>query len=185
MPSHLSAQEAKKISKFLSLVLRHQPEKIGLELDAQGWTEVAELLQKISEQVFPLDFDTLCEVVENNDKQRFAFNAERSKIRASQGHSVSVELDYAAQQPPEDLYHGTVGRFLAQIRAQGLRKGQRHHVHLSQDRETAARVGARRGQAVILTVRAGAMARAGFEFYCSANGVWLVETVPPEYLSGF
>lgn len=171
-----------KISKFLSLVLRHKPETIGLTLDPAGWASVGELLQACARHNFPLSLEELQAVVAANDKQRFAFSEDGRRIRASQGHSVEVELGYEAAEPPELLYHGTVERFLPSIRTKGLLKGQRHHVHLAADRVTAAKVGSRRGQAVILTVHSGQMYRAGYPFYQSANGVWLTGHVPPQYL---
>lgn len=178
----MTKTSAIKISKFLSLVLRHRPEKIGLRLDPAGWVEVAELLRACQQHGVPLSRAELETVVAANDKQRFAFNEDKTRIRANQGHSVEVELGYQPAQPPELLYHGTVERFLASIMAQGLRKGQRRHVHLSADKTTAAKVGARRGKPVILTIRSGQMHREGYAFYLSANGVWLTDHVPPAYL---
>lgn len=171
------------LSKFLSLVLRHEPGRLGLALDASGWIEVDALLAACAREQVPLTRERLKRLVAESPKQRFAFDEPRRRIRASQGHSVPVELGYEPQPPPELLYHGTVERFLPAIRREGLRKGQRHHVHLSADQPTAAAVGARRGQPVILAVRAGEMHRAGHEFYRSANGVWLVDAVPPGYLA--
>lgn len=172
-----------KISKFLSLVLRHWPEKIGLALDPAGWVEVDELLRACQRHGFPLSQAELENVVIANDKQRFSFNENKTRIRASQGHSVEVELGYQPAQPPERLYHGTVERFLPSIMEKGLLKGQRHHVHLSPDRATATKVGARRGKPIILTIHSGQMYRDGHVFYQSANGVWLTEHVPPAYLT--
>lgn len=180
----MNPMEAKRISKFLSLVLRHQPEKLGIELDAAGWVSVDELLAKVNAQAFRLDRAMLEAVVKDNDKQRFAFSEDGARIRASQGHSIEVELDYQPMEPPAVLYHGTSRHFLEGIRAGGLQKRQRHHVHLSADRETAQKVGQRHGPPVILTVLAGEMQRAGHAFYRSANGVWLTEAVAPEFLQG-
>lgn len=171
-----------KISKFLSLVLRHKPETIGLTLDPAGWVSVAELLQACAQHHFPLSAEELQAVVASNDKQRFAFSEDGKRIRANQGHSIEVELGYQPAEPPEFLYHGTVERFLPSIRANGLLKGQRHHVHLSPDTATAAKVGSRRGQPVVLTVSSGEMSRAAYPFYQSANGVWLTDHVPPQFL---
>ena len=171
-----------RISKFLSLVLRHDPGKIGLELDDQGWADVEELISKAADKNMVFSRLELEEVVVTNDKQRFAYNADKSKIRANQGHSIDVELQLEKRQPPEVLYHGTVNRFLESIKAQGLQKMSRHHVHLSADRLTAEKAGSRRGQAVILIVRSGEMSRAGIEFYQSSNGVWLTDSVPIEYI---
>jgi putative RNA 2'-phosphotransferase len=171
-----------KISKFLSLVLRHRPENIGLRLDPAGWTPVEELLAAGRSHGFPITRDELEAVVAGNDKQRFSFSDDGIRIRANQGHSVNVELGYHPIVPPEELYHGTVERFLTSILAGGLARGKRHHVHLSSNIETAHKVGSRRGQPVILKVMSGRMHRDGYLFFCSQNGVWLTEKVPPEYL---
>lgn len=170
-----------RTSKFLSLVLRHEPEKIGLELDAQGWVSIDELLAKAAGHL-PLTAELLHEVVRTSDKQRFAISEDGTRIRANQGHSVPVELGLAAQVPPEQLYHGTATRFLDSIRRQGLLRGERHHVHLSADTDTAVKVGVRHGQPVVLVVQAGDMHQAGHAFFRSDNGVWLVEHVPPSFL---
>lgn len=159
-------------------MLRHQPERIGLELDAAGWANVDELLAKL-----PLERDVLIEIVASSDKRRFELSEDGSRIRARQGHSVDVELGWAPAEPPELLFHGTVERFVAAIREQGLVRGARHHVHLSPDRETAERVGNRRGKPVVLVVRARAMAAAGHVFLKTDNDVWLTEHVPPEFLA--
>jgi putative RNA 2'-phosphotransferase len=171
-----------KISKFLSLVLRHKPETISLRLDEAGWVNVADLLAALDAHGRPVTRAELEETVATNDKKRFAFNEDGTRIRASQGHSVEVELDYAPAAPPAVLYHGTASRFLGSIFASGLVKGQRHHVHLSADTETALKVGQRHGKPVVLTVRAAAMQTDGHIFYLSANGVWLTDAVPPAYL---
>lgn len=171
-----------RTSKFLSLILRHQPEKVGLKLDEAGWVGVAELLSALAAHGHKLTQQELETVVFTNDKQRFAFSPDGLQIRANQGHSVEVELAYASAVPPIVLYHGTAPQFLASIRTQGLLKGQRHHVHLSADTATAQKVGGRRGKPVVLLVRADKMHADGHIFYCSANGVWLTEHVPPQYL---
>lgn len=173
---------AKTVSKFLSLVLRHSPEKIGLKLDENGWADVEELILKCSQKGNKLDAVLLDYVVENNDKKRFAFNEDKTKIRASQGHSISVELNLNETEPSEYLYHGTVGKFMENIQKEGLKKMSRQHVHLSKDRETAIKVGSRRGVPKILTVRSGAMHRDGFKFYLSENNVWLTDEVPAKYI---
>ena len=172
----------KHISKFLSLVLRHNPDTIGITLDEQGWTDVDTLLQKMNAQGKKVTIDRLQEVVATNDKKRFAFNEDETMIRASQGHSITVDLNYEPITPPEFLYHGTVPKFMREIQKQGLRKMSRHHVHLSENRTTAMRVGARRGVPTILVVRSGAMHQKGYEFYKSENDVWLTDTVPSEYI---
>jgi putative RNA 2'-phosphotransferase len=171
-----------KISKFLSLVLRHRPEKIGLKLDPAGWTAVDELLAACRSHGLPITRDELDAVVAENDKQRFSFSDDGIRIRANQGHSVDVDLGYQPLVPPEELYHGTVERFLSSILAAGLSRGKRHHVHLSSNIEMAHKVGSRRGQPVILKVMSGRMHRDGYSFFCSQNGVWLTDEVPPDYL---
>lgn len=169
-----------KVSKYLSKHLRHQPERIGLTLDANGWVEVDALLRATADHRFPISRAELDHVVAVNDKRRFTIEGDR--IRANQGHTVEVDLDLPPAEPPAYLYHGTVALSLDAIRAEGLRPMNRHHVHLSPDRETATRVGARRGRPVVLPVDAGAMHRDGHVFRVSANGVWLAESVPPRYL---
>ncbi|WP_247236407.1 RNA 2'-phosphotransferase [Telluribacter sp. SYSU D00476] len=178
----LSNEETVRISKFLSLVLRHRPDKIGISLDENGWTDVQELIRKAGAAGVQLSPDVLQEVVETNNKKRFAFNERGDMIRANQGHSVSVELGYQAKQPPEILYHGTALRVVDSIKVQGLIKQKRHHVHLSPDVDTAVSVGRRHGKPFVYTVQAGQMYRDGYTFYQSANGVWLTEEVPPRYL---
>ncbi|MFD3562517.1 RNA 2'-phosphotransferase [Streptomyces sp. NPDC058686] len=169
-----------KVSKYLSKHLRHQPERIGLTLDEGGWVEIGTLLAAAAAHGFRITRDELDHVVAANDKRRFAI--EGSRIRASQGHTVDVDLGLPPATPPAHLYHGTVAAALDAIRAEGLRPMSRHDVHLSPDRETATRVGARRGRPVVLSVDAGAMHRDGHTFRVSANGVWLTEAVPALYL---
>ncbi|MFI1505138.1 RNA 2'-phosphotransferase [Streptomyces sp. NPDC020597] len=169
-----------KVSKYLSKHLRHQPERIGLTLDEAGWVEIDELIAACAAHGFRVTRDELDHVVAANDKKRFAIDGTR--IRASQGHSVEVDLGLDPAVPPPYLYHGTVARSLDAIRAEGLRPMNRHDVHLSADRGTATRVGARRGRPVVLSVDAGAMHRDGLVFHLSANGVWLTKSVPPQYL---
>lgn len=171
-----------KVSRFLSLVLRHKPEEIGLTLDANGWADVEQLIALVNQSGRPLSRALLEQVVAGNDKQRFAFNADHTRIRASQGHSVAVDLDLPAREPPEILFHGTAVGGLESIRVQGLLRGKRQHVHLSRDAATAIKVGQRHGKPVVLQVRAGEMYRSGYRFFCSANSVWLTEQVPPRFL---
>jgi len=171
-----------KISKFLSLVLRHKPEEIGLSLDANGWVEVTDLLEKSVAKGSGFTFEELAETVATNDKKRFAFDEAKTKIRASQGHSVEVEIGFEEKTPPAVLYHGTAERNVASILENGLRKMARHHVHLSAEPETARAVGTRYGKPVILEIDTGKMLAEGFKFYVSANGVWLTDAVPPEFL---
>jgi putative RNA 2'-phosphotransferase len=171
------------VSKFLAKHLRHAPDTLGLTLRPGGWVSVDDLLAASARAGFAISYDELLECVETNDKQRFAFDATGDLIRANQGHSVAVDLQLEEKEPPDLLFHGTVERFLASILAEGLKKGKRHHVHLSKDTETARKVGARRGQPVLLRVVAGGMRRAGFQFFLSANGVWLTDSVPAAFLT--
>jgi len=169
-------------SKFLSLVLRHKPEEIGLHLNEEGWANVSELLEKAAQHGMTISFALLEEVVNTNDKKRFAFNADKSHIRANQGHSVDINLNLQAVEPPAILYHGTATRFLDSIKEKGLLAGERQHVHLSANQEVAVSVGKRHGKPVIITVNAQQMAKDGLLFYRSDNGVWLTEKVPVGYL---
>jgi putative RNA 2'-phosphotransferase len=170
------------ISKFLSKHLRHTPDALDLKLLPGGWVAIDELLSGCERIGFAISYDELIECVETSDKKRVSFDDTGDLIRANQGHSVEVDLQLEEKQPPDVLFHGTVERFLASIMAEGLKKGKRHHVHLSKETETARKVGARRGKPVILQVDAGKMHGAGFKFFESANGVWLTETVPVEFL---
>lgn len=172
----------KEISKFLSLVLRHKPELIGLTMDSNGWVDVDELMEKSRLKGRGFDFETLEEVVFTNDKQRFTFNEDYTKIRANQGHSVPVDLQFEPTEPTGYLFHGTVEKFLEGIREEGLQKRSRLHVHLSKDLETAVKVGSRRGKPVILKIDAVSMFRDGYPFYLSKNGVWLCDEVPARYI---
>ena len=178
----MTPQQQKRIGKFLSLVLRHRPEVLGLELDEQGWTNVDTLLHKLAATDKAINREELELIVRNNNKQRYAFSEDGSSIRAQQGHSVQVNLDYEPIEPPEWLFHGTVDRFLNSIMTTGLQRRNRHHVHLSSDRETAINVGQRRGRPIILRIKANEMHKAGFLFFRSGNGVWLTEQVPPEFI---
>lgn len=171
-----------KISKFLSLILRHKPEEINLSLDENGWADVSELLEKSAGYDFPLTLDELETVVAASDKKRFAFDETRRKIRANQGHSIAVDVGFAEKTPPKILYHGTAEKNLDSILKTGLEKRERHHVHLSIDIETARSVGVRYGKPVILAIDAEKMAAQNYKFYVSENGVWLIDSVPPEFL---
>ncbi|MBD2768872.1 RNA 2'-phosphotransferase [Hymenobacter sp. BT664] len=171
-----------RLSKFLSLHLRHTPEAIGLSLQEGGWVGVDELLAACAAHGVSISRSQLTELVVGNDKRRFAFDAVGTRIRAQQGHSVEVDLQLTPAVPPAVLYHGTAPAALPAIRREGLQKMNRHHVHLSPDEETARRVGARRGKPVILVTDAQALHTAGVVFYESGNGVWLVDQVPPQYL---
>jgi putative RNA 2'-phosphotransferase len=181
----MNSKDIVRISKFLSLILRHEPEGVGLKLDSAGWAGVAELLQAVKRHGLALTFEQLKDVVETNDKKRFAFSEDRQRIRASQGHSVAVDLQYEPTVPPRFLYHGTPERFVESIRRSGLNRGECHHVHLSPDPETAINVGQRRGRPVVLKIRAGEMHRTRHVFYRSANNVWLVEHVPAQFIEPY
>ncbi len=178
----MEKKQQKRTSKFLSLVLRHQPETIGIELDDSGWVAVEELLAALAKNKRPLSREELETVVRENDKQRFAFSDDGTLIRANQGHSVEVKLELLPTEPPEFLWHGTTERFVDAIRNEGLKKMQRHHVHLHPDVEVATTVGSRRGKPVLLKVYSGRMHQEGFEFFVSDNGVWLVDHVPPTFI---
>ena len=168
-------------SRFLSLVLRHRPGLIGLQLDAAGWADI-ETLIGLSQAHRPLTREQIETVVANSDKQRFAISEDGLRIRANQGHSVTVDLGLDTVPPPDRLFHGTAARCVDSIRREGLSKRSRHHVHLSSDIDTAMRVGARHGAPVVLAVDAAAMAAAGHAFRRSANGVWLTDAVPPVFI---
>jgi putative RNA 2'-phosphotransferase len=168
-------------SRFLAYVLRHHPEAIGLQLDPAGWVAIDELLAALGEHGRPMDGSTLDTIVSTSDKQRFEVHGGR--IRAAQGHSVEVDLGLPPETPPDVLFHGTVELFLAAIREEGLTRGRRRLVHLSFDEQTATMVGARRGQPVILRVDAAGMHSAGHSFYRAANGVWLTEHVPAQWIT--
>jgi len=174
----MSKSKIKNVSKFLSLLLRHKPETIGLMLDENGWADIDELISKSKE--IALTRALIDEVVADSDKQRFII--EGNKIRANQGHSIAVDLEFKAVRPPDMLYHGTATRFLDSIMQGGLTKQQRLHVHLSKNIETATAVGKRHGKVVILEVESKKMFEDGYEFYLSENEVWLTDVVPVEYL---
>ena len=176
------ADRYKTKSKFLSLVLRHEPQAAGVRLDESGWVGVDELLEGCRRAGQAISPEELKEIVATSDKQRFALSPDGKRIRANQGHSVEVELGYEPATPPEVLYHGTAERYVASIRTDGLRRGNRHHVHLSERRDTAAAVGQRHGRLVLLEVRSGDMHRAGLAFFKTPNNVWLTDQVPVQYL---
>jgi len=179
----MNEKDTVRTSKFLSLVLRHKPELIGLELDPNGWASVPELVHKCTLSGNTMTFEMLEHVVETNPKKRFAFNDDQTLIRASQGHSVAIDLGLLPRTPPEILYHGTAYSSLDAILENGLKKQSRQHVHLSADKETAVKVGSRHGKPVVLEVAALGMSREGFEFFLSENEVWLVDAVPREFLN--
>jgi putative RNA 2'-phosphotransferase len=178
----MNEKQRTRTSKFLSLVLRHEPQRIGLQLDPAGWVDVDVLLAACRNHGTLIEREELDEVVATSEKKRFAFSDDGRRIRASQGHSIEVSLGYTPQTPPPRLFHGTTTRFLDSIRHEGLTKRERHHVHLSADTETAHNVGNRHGKPAILIVRADAMHVAGHAFFLSENGVWLTDSVPATFL---
>ena len=176
-------KQLKHISKFMSLVLRHKPEEIGLQLDEQGWASINELIARMNTKGFHVTAEIIKEVVVTNDKKRFAFNEDKTLIRASQGHSIEVDLNLQEMIPPDILYHGTTHKYLESILKDGLKSQSRQHVHLSATTETAQAVGGRHGKPVILLINAKSMCEAGLKFYLSDNKVWLADAVPAQYIS--
>lgn len=168
-------------SRFLSLILRHKPEVIGISLDEHGWAEVDEVVAGIR-KTREFDRDMLEEIVRTDQKQRYSFNGDRTLIRANQGHSIPVDVELETAKPPEFLWHGTGEKYLASIEKNGLIPKSRLYVHISSDIDTARKVGQRHGKAVIFRVFAGKMQEDGYTFYCSKNGVWLTKEVPVRYL---
>ena len=170
------------LSKYIALILRHKPETIGITLDENGWASVSELLSGINASGNKIDMQTLEEIVAEDEKQRYSFNADKTKIRANQGHSINVDVELKKAEPPEILFHGTGEKFVPSIKSEGLKPKSRLYVHLSKDRETAVKVGSRHGKPVVFEVNSGEMSRNGFEVFLSENGVWLTKIVPAEYL---
>ena len=181
----MKEKDKKSASRFMSLILRHEPERIGIALDKNGWADTNELLVGLNRNGYDVGLKELKEIVASNDKQRFKFNEDNTKIRANQGHSVAVEVKMEELEPPVVLYHGTATRFLGAIKKGGLISKNRLHVHLSDDKETALKVGARHGKSVILTINSHKMYEDGFKFYLSDNGVWLTDVVPVKYIWQF
>lgn len=175
--------ELVKVSKFLSYILRHKPEAIGITLDADGWVNIDFLIQQAYQHGEYLTKELILEVVKTSDKKRFTISDDGLKIRAAQGHSTEqVDINYIEQTPPEFLYHGTATRFIESIKQQGLIAGNRHYVHLSADEQTANAVGKRHGKPIVLKVSSSIMYQQGFKFYLADNGVWLTKTVPINFL---
>jgi len=172
----------KNISKFLSLVLRHKPEAIGLTMDKNGWVNVDELIEKMNQSGKKVNLENIIEVVETNQKQRFNLDLPNNRIRANQGHSINVDVELSEKIPPKFLYHGTATKNKALISKEGLKKMNRQHVHLSVDHETAFKVGSRHGKPIILKVDCKRMANDGIKFYLSENNVWLTDGVGVEYI---
>ncbi len=175
-------KEINNLSKFLSLILRHKPQSINIELDPKGWVNTFELIDKCNQNGYKIDFETLKIIVKTNNKKRFIFSENSEKIRANQGHSLNIELGYLPTKPPRILYHGTAERNLNSILLNGLDKRNRHHVHLSQDIETALNVGKRHGIPIVLEILSDEMYNDKFEFFVSENGIWLTEKVPTIYI---
>jgi putative RNA 2'-phosphotransferase len=171
-----------KLSRFISLILRHKPEEIGITLDDFGWAKVEDLINGISKSGRTIDMNILEEIVRTDNKQRYSFNENKTKIRANQGHSIPVKVELKELEPPNTLYHGTARKSLEGIKYQGIKSMSRLYVHLSKDFETAKQVGSRHGEAVILVVDAYRMYKNGIKFYLSENGVWLTEYVDPKYI---
>ncbi|MDD1017316.1 RNA 2'-phosphotransferase [Pseudomonas rubra] len=179
----MSNKQLNETSKFLSYVLRHEPQAIGLQLDSEGWADIHSLIAGAAKDGRPLDIALIQAVVSSSDKKRFSISDDGQRIRAVQGHSTSnVSLQHIEKEPPEFLYHGTATRFLESIHQQGLIAGSRHHVHLSQDRPTAIAVGQRYGKPVVLKIEALRMYQEGLKFFQAENGVWLTNHVPEKFL---
>ena len=170
------------VSKFIALILRHKPETIGITLDEHGWANVGELIAGIARQQ-PFTMEMLEEIVRTDNKQRYSFNEDKTLIRANQGHSIPVDVELPEKLPPAILYHGTGTKYTESINEQGLIPKSRLYVHLSQDYETAVKVGQRHGKPFVYKVDAGRMSADGYKFFLSINGVWLTKRVLPEYLS--
>jgi putative RNA 2'-phosphotransferase len=170
-------------SKFLSLVLRHNPARIGLTLSENGWVNTYTLIDQMNAHGFKIDMDILRTIVAEDSKQRYSFNEDETTIRANQGHSIQVDLELQPIRPPDVLYHGTASRFLESIQNEGLKKMGRQFVHLSADSATATGVGKRHGSPVVLEISAHTMFDAGISFYLSVNNVWLTDMVLPVYIS--
>lgn len=171
----------KETSKFISLILRHKPETIGITLDEHGWANVDELISGIA-KTHPIDMAILEQIVAEDEKQRYSFNEDKTLIRANQGHSIPVDVELEEKQPPELLYHGTGEKHVSSINEQGLIPKSRLYVHLSKDEETAVKVGQRHGKPVIYKVKSGEMYNDGYKFFRSVNGVWLTKSVPVKYM---
>lgn len=173
-----------KTSRYLSLILRHKPEEAGVVLDEHGWANVDELIEGVSKK-YEIDLDILEEIVRTDDKQRYSFNEDHTLIRANQGHSIPVDVELEAVEPPEYLYHGSAMKYFDSICELGLIPKSRLYVHLSEDIPKAYEVGKRHGESIVFRVRSGEMRRSGFAFYRSVNGVWLTKEVPVEYVEAY
>lgn len=178
----MNKERIRNISKLCSYLLRHKPEAAHLTIDENGWIKVDELLENCAKHHFEFSFEELHEVVISNDKKRFSFNEDQTEIRANQGHSVAVNVKLKAEKPPKTLYHGTAQKNLESILQKGIQKQNRLHVHLSSDLETAKAVGSRHGKPIILEIDAAIMYEDGIKFYLSENGVWLVDSILPNFI---
>lgn len=175
--------DLKRTSVFISLILRHQPEVIGISLDRHGWANVQEMIDGINKTgKYSIDMPTLEEIVRTDNKQRYSFNEDKTKIRANQGHSINVDVELKENVPPEILYHGTGEKYVDSINTEGLKPKSRLYVHLSKDIDTAIKVGSRHGKPVVYKISAGEMHRQGYQFYLSENGVWLTKIVPADFI---
>lgn len=177
----LSKEKENQLSKYVSYILRHNPEEIGIQLDEQGWTNVIEFIKK-SQSKYVFNLEDLKQVVENNNKKRFEFSHDGQQIRAQQGHTVEIDLKLPNVEPPKELYHGTATRFLESIKKEGLKPMSRHDVHLSFNKTTAEKVGERHGKVIVLIIDTEKMYQEGFKFQCTANNVWLTKEVPIRYI---
>ena len=181
-PGAMEKIKLKETSKFISLILRHKPETIGITLDEHGWANVDELIAGIA-KTRDFNMEMLEEIVRTDEKQRYSFNEDKTLIRANQGHSIPVDVELKKEIPPEYLYHGTGEKYVGSIEKQGLIPKSRLYVHLSADIETAKKVGTRHGKPVVYRIASGKMNDDGYEFYKSVNGVWLIKAVPIEYMA--
>lgn len=175
-------EKYKNLSKYLSFILRHKPDDIGMQIDSNGWCSIDDLLEKINKKGKVISIEILAEIVESDSKSRYLFNEDKSKIRANHSHSIEIDLGLSAIEPPDVLYHGTPVRFSGSIMADGLQKMKRHHVHLSEDIDTAKILGQRRGEFCVLKVDAKRMHKDGYKFYKSDNDVYLTDNVPISYV---
>lgn len=180
----LTKEQETNLSKFVSYILRHNPDEIGIKLTEQGWINVEEFIEK-SQVKYKFNLEDLKQVVANNNKKRFEFSEDGNNIRAQQGHSVSIDLKLPDVKPPKELFHGTATRFLDSIKKEGLKPMTRHDVHLSFNYKTAKKVGERHGKVIVLIIEAEKMFEDGFSFQCTANNVWLTKAVPTKYIKIF
>lgn len=172
-----------ELGRFISLILRHKPEAVGIKLDSNGWADVDKLISGINKCGKKINMEILERIVHENNKQRYSFDETHTKIRANQGHSVNVDVELKESIPPDKLYHGTATRFLDSIKKNGITKQSRQHVHLSADKETATAVGKRHGKPVVLVIDTAKMRADGCKFYISENGVWLCDDISWKYIS--